>query len=122
MIETGGLKRGNFHRKMRLAYLAQLSWQDAADVTVVLVVLYIDAPRRIAVEAFVGGIASPKALYEHRCGRNLTVEVLLTLFLLHFQSEARSEDTLCGKTAFFISRFVINVGTLRAGARHSFGV
>lgn len=107
---------------MRLAYLAQLSWQDAANVTIVLVVLYIDAPRRIAVEAFVGGIASPKALYEHRCGRNLTVEVLLTLFLLHFQSEARSQDSLCEKKALFIPRFVINVGTLRPGARHSFGV
>lgn len=107
---------------MRLAYLAQLSWQNAADVTVVLVILYIDAPRRIAVEAFVSSIASPKALYEHRCGRNLTIEVLLTLFLLHFQSEARSQYTLCGKRPLFVFRFVINVGTLRPGARHSFGV
>jgi hypothetical protein len=36
------------------------------------------------VEILVSCKTSPKALYEHRCCWNLTVEVLLTLFLLHF--------------------------------------
>lgn len=51
-------------------------------------------PGSLTVEALVRRIATPQALDEHGGSRNLTIEVFLALLLLHFEREARAQDTL----------------------------
>lgn len=85
-------------------YLAQLWWEYGSAVEpVVLGILYVNAPRCLAVEALVSGVAPPQALNEHRSCRDLSVEMLLTLLLLHFQSETRAQNSLrlfCNKRKY----------------------
>lgn len=85
-------------------YLAQLWWEHGSAVeAVVLGVLYVNAPRCLTVKALVSGIAPPQALNEHRSCRDLSVEMLLTLLLLHFQSETRAQNSLrlfCNKRKY----------------------
>ena len=42
----------------------------------------------------IDSVTPPEALNERGCGGDLSIEVLLALLLLHFQSEARAEDAL----------------------------
>lgn len=45
-------------------------------------------------EALVGSVAAPEALDQHGRGRDLAVEVLLALLLLHLERETGPEDAL----------------------------
>lgn len=80
-------------------YLAQLGGQHgaqrAAAARVRVATLHVNVPRCLAVEALVRRIAPPQALDQHGGGRNLPIEVLLALLLLHFERKTRTENALC---------------------------
>lgn len=79
-------------------HLAQLCGQHRSERTAAggarIAALDVYVPRGLAVEALVRRIASPQALNEHRGGGDLAIEVLLPLFLLHFQRESGAENAL----------------------------
>lgn len=82
-------------------YLAQMRgqngaqrWAAAAARRRLVATLDMYVPGGLAVEAFVGRIASPQALYQHRSGRNLAIEVFLALLLLHFEREPGPKNAL----------------------------
>lgn len=60
-------------------------------------ILQVHLPRGGRVEAFVSGVAAPKALNQHRSRWYLPVKMFLTLLLLYFQCKAGSEYTLMNK-------------------------
>lgn len=75
-------------------YLAELGRKHIAAMALRLVALHVNSPSGVAMKTLVGSITSPQCLYERGCGRNLTVEMFLTLLLLHFQGESGSQYSL----------------------------
>lgn len=89
----------NTYTAKQRTHFAQLRREGGAGaraVGILVVRLDVDLPGRVRVEALVGGVAAPEALDQHGRGRDLAVEVLLALLLLHLERETGPEDALSG--------------------------
>lgn len=53
-------------------------------ISVIIWIFQMYLPCGCRIEMFISSITTPKTLYQHRCCRDLSIEMFLSLFLLNF--------------------------------------